>query len=66
MILEELPLQKLVIPSVDELLAEGEVLSYPYNPDYEKAKNDPFFVLHTSGSTGQHTLFYLFLVLKRK
>lgn len=45
-------MKKLYIPSVDELLAPGDTPKYPYNPNFEDAKNDPIFVLHTSGSTG--------------
>ncbi|EED15544.1 NRPS-like enzyme, putative [Talaromyces stipitatus ATCC 10500] len=52
MILKDCLLTKLVIPSLDELLREEDVPPYPYTKSFEEAKDDPIFVLHTSGSTG--------------
>ena len=41
------------IPELKDLLwAEGEPPHYPFTKTFEEAKNDPFLVLHTSGSTG--------------
>jgi hypothetical protein len=40
------------IPSLASLLAKGHVTHYPFTKSYEEANNDPFIVLHTSGSTG--------------
>jgi len=41
------------IPELGDLLwAEGEPPHYPFTKTFEEAKNDPFLVLHTSGSTG--------------
>lgn len=40
------------VPSLVTLLADGEATHYPFTKSYEEAKNDPFMVLHTSGSTG--------------
>jgi acyl-coenzyme A synthetase/AMP-(fatty) acid ligase len=53
-ILREYPVQTVVrIPSLDELLREGDhVPPYPYDKSFDAARNDPVFVLHTSGSTG--------------
>jgi len=45
---------KLTIPSLDTLinLDPTQVTQQPYNKSFEQTKNDPIFVLHTSGSTG--------------
>jgi acyl-coenzyme A synthetase/AMP-(fatty) acid ligase len=41
------------IPELKDLLcAEDEPPHYPFTKTFEEAKNDPFLVLHTSGSTG--------------
>ncbi|KAK6530174.1 hypothetical protein TWF694_003541 [Orbilia ellipsospora] len=54
-ILESYPMQKLHIPSLQELLDQRAVPNYPYDTTYEKEKLNPFCVLHTSGSTGKPT-----------
>lgn len=41
-----------VIPELDTLLAANHVKNYPYLKTFAQAKNDPFVVFHTSGSTG--------------
>jgi acyl-coenzyme A synthetase/AMP-(fatty) acid ligase len=51
-ILKEYSARKLQIPSLQELLGSHGTPNYPYGKKFEKAKNDPIFVLHTSGSTG--------------
>ena len=40
------------IPKTEELLSTEAVPDYPYNKTFQEAANDPFCVLHTSGSTG--------------
>ncbi|PVH77569.1 acetyl-CoA synthetase-like protein [Cadophora sp. DSE1049] len=46
-------LQPITVPSLDSFLEkDGEVKHYPFNRTFEEAENDPFTVLHTSGSTG--------------
>jgi len=41
------------IPELEDLLGgNGEPPHYPFIKTFEEAKNDPFLVLHTSGSTG--------------
>ncbi|KAH6696768.1 putative NRPS-like enzyme [Leptodontidium sp. MPI-SDFR-AT-0119] len=52
MITEEYPMKKLEIPALTELLSASDTPLYPYNAVYEEVKNDPIFILHTSGSTG--------------
>ncbi|PVH73918.1 putative AMP dependent ligase/synthetase [Cadophora sp. DSE1049] len=52
MIVEDHPMKKLQIPALVDLLSASETPHYPYDASYEEAKNDPIFVLHTSGSTG--------------
>jgi len=46
----------LAIPEADELLEEDIVSNYLYNKTLEEASNEPFCVLHTSGSTGHPKL----------
>lgn len=53
--LEEGPYTVTAIPSLDELLSGSEKDAppdYPYEKSYEEAKDEPIFILHTSGSTG--------------
>ncbi|EED17424.1 NRPS-like enzyme, putative [Talaromyces stipitatus ATCC 10500] len=42
------------IPSLRDLLdsSDGTPEDYPYEKSYEEAKDEPIFILHTSGSTG--------------
>ena len=53
MIIEDYPMKRLQVPALVDLLSPTNVRDYPYDAVYEDAKNDPIFVLHTSGSTGQ-------------
>ncbi|PLB43526.1 putative NRPS-like enzyme [Aspergillus steynii IBT 23096] len=48
----EYPIEVIHIPSLDDLLASQDVSAYPYEKTFEEARNEPAFVLHTSGSTG--------------
>ena len=45
-------MQHIVIRTFDEWLAQEHVAYYPYEKTFEEAANDPFIVIHTSGSTG--------------
>ncbi|KAK3167235.1 putative secondary metabolism biosynthetic enzyme [Lepraria neglecta] len=40
------------IPEIDELLDAESTESFPYNKTFDEAIQDPFCLLHTSGSTG--------------
>ncbi|GAB0138719.1 putative secondary metabolism biosynthetic enzyme [Epichloe bromicola] len=56
-LLQQRPMQVIDLPELDELLPEAEsetekVERFPYTKRWEDAINDPFCVLHTSGSTG--------------
>lgn len=51
-LLAQRSMKVLAIPEVDELLQAESVLDYSYNKTFEEASNEPFCVLHTSGSTG--------------
>lgn len=46
------PMKYQTIPELDSILAADPIERYPYNKTFEEAKNDPYLVLHTSGSTG--------------
>ncbi|KAL8978547.1 MAG: hypothetical protein Q9177_006376, partial [Variospora cf. flavescens] len=41
-----------VAPEVAELLAEGPSPPYAYTKSWEEAKDDPWIIFHTSGTTG--------------
>ncbi|KAH7403880.1 hypothetical protein BKA64DRAFT_462232 [Cadophora sp. MPI-SDFR-AT-0126] len=46
-------IQLITVPSLDSFLEkDGDVKHYSFNQTFEEAENDPFTVLHTSGSTG--------------
>jgi hypothetical protein len=46
----------MTLPSLSQLLEVGDVQEYPYKKkSFAEAKNDPLFVLHTSGSTGKQS-----------
>lgn len=40
------------IPEIDELLDAESTESFPYNKTFDEAMQDPFCVLHSSGTTG--------------
>lgn len=40
------------IPEIDELLDAESTESFPYNKTFDEAIQDPFCLLHTSGTTG--------------
>lgn len=42
----------LTIAEVEELIQEEPVPEYAYNRTFEEASEEPFCVMHTSGSTG--------------
>jgi acyl-coenzyme A synthetase/AMP-(fatty) acid ligase len=46
------PMNVIVIPSIEELLSTEKAPAYPYTRTFQEAAEDPFLVLHTSGSTG--------------
>jgi acyl-coenzyme A synthetase/AMP-(fatty) acid ligase len=49
----------MTLPSLSELLQVGDVEEYPYTKNYAAVKDDPIFVLHTSGSTGKQSFWRL-------
>ncbi len=51
-LVSETGLSPIYVPSLANLLAEGNVAHYPFANSYDEVKDDPFLVLHTSGSTG--------------
>ena len=52
-ILSKRSMRAFIVPTLQDLLASGEVPLYPYTKTYPQAKDEPFVVLHTSGSTGR-------------
>ena len=42
----------LQLPLLDELLDATSTEPFPYTKTFEEARNDPFCLLHTSGTTG--------------
>ncbi|KAI4218683.1 MAG: hypothetical protein L6R36_008811 [Xanthoria steineri] len=51
-LLQDNCLRHIVIDSLPDLLSKKELKHYDYSKSFEDAKNDPFIVIHTSGSTG--------------
>lgn len=51
-ILESRSMPHTLIPDLDELLAAALVEHYPYSKSFEEAKDDPYMIVHTGGSTG--------------
>jgi hypothetical protein len=45
-------MQIVVTPTLEDWLQKGDTEQYPYTKEHDKAKMEPFVVLHTSGSTG--------------
>lgn len=46
------PMRHAVIPGLDDILNAPLIKNYPYDKTFDEAKDDPFLILHTSGSTG--------------
>ena len=40
------------MPEIDELLDAGSTESFPYDKTFDEASQEPFCLLHTSGTTG--------------
>ena len=51
-LLSSRPMKHLLIGDFDDLLAAAPVKHYPYNKTFEEAQNDPYLILHSSGTTG--------------
>ena len=45
-------MRTMIMPTLEDLLMTEEGPVYPYSKTYSQAKQEPFVVLHTSGSTG--------------
>ena len=50
--LQQRPMKVLDIPEINELLDAESIESFPYNKTFDEAIQDPFCLLHTSGTTG--------------
>ncbi len=46
------PMKHLLVPEFDDLLAATPVKHFPYNKTFEEAQDNPYLILHTSGTTG--------------
>ncbi|KAJ4118864.1 hypothetical protein NW768_010602 [Fusarium equiseti] len=51
-ILQEKYMKILELPSIDELLDAESTESFPFDKSFESSKQEPFCILHTSGTTG--------------
>lgn len=51
----------LQVPEYQEFLDEAPAPHYPYEKTFDEAKNDPFLILHTSGTTGIFLFIWLWL-----
>lgn len=50
--LQQRPMEVLDLPEIDELLDAESIACFPYSKTFDEAIQDPFCVLHTSGTTG--------------
>ena len=53
-VLAQRPMVHVIVPEVDRWLDAPNVEPYPYLKTFERARYEPFVVVHTSGSTGKH------------
>lgn len=44
-------IRRVIFPELDELAEPANAKHYPYDKTAEEGLNDPFFILHTSGSS---------------
>lgn len=51
-ILQKKYMKILELPSIDELLDAESTEPFPFDKTFERSKNEPFCILHTSGTTG--------------
>lgn len=45
-------MRKIILPELNFFLANELVPEYPYSKTWEQARNDPYLVMHSSGTTG--------------
>ena len=50
---ERAHLQSRVAPSLQDLITENSAKPYEYRKSWDEAKDDPWLIFHTSGTTGQ-------------
>lgn len=55
-IAENRDMKCLEIPEIEDLFKEEPVPLFQYKKSYEEAKNDPLFIIQTSGTTGMSNL----------
>ena len=51
--------RKYILPDLDFFLSDKPIQPYPYNKTWEEARNDPYVVLPSSGTTGIPKLLFL-------
>lgn len=51
-ILASRPMRHFIIPELDDLVSAAPVKHYPYTKTFEQAAQDPYLILHSSGTTG--------------
>ena len=51
-VLEKRHVDKYILPDLDYFLSQEFVEPCPYSKTFEEARNDPYEVMHSSGSTG--------------
>ena len=52
-ILAQRSMNHILVPDLEQWLHGEHVKSYPYERTFEEARQEPFVVVHTSGSTGE-------------
>ena len=51
-VLQQRSLETFEVPSLKDMLAHQQVEHYPFTKDFKSGKDDPYVILHSSGSTG--------------
>lgn len=51
-VLQQRAMAKFTLPSLEYFLADGYQRPYPYHKTFDEARDDPFAVMHSSGTTG--------------
>lgn len=52
LISERATMRRVSVPEMHEWVSEEEAQSYSYEKSWDEAKQDPWIIFHTSGTTG--------------
>lgn len=57
-IMSKISVRHIVVPKIEDWIDGEQVALYPYQKSFDEARNEPFVVVHTSGSTGKSLSIY--------